>query len=137
MKYSKFFYSVLFVGLIGCVSDILSGGYESLGTYDTRVEAQNKAINRVLERYESLPENEYYKVVYSFRDNAPNRRSKNSLWYNRGTRKLALEVDVNSGISCSWQEVSKNILEQASKAGDGMIKIDSLSNRDQPVSQCL
>jgi hypothetical protein len=109
----------------------------NLGIYDTRVEAQNKAISHILEKYESLPKDGYYKVVYSFRDNAPNTRSKNSLWYNRGSKELGLEKDVNSGPACLWQEVSKSILEQAGKSTDGMIRVDSLSKPYQPTSQCL
>lgn len=137
MNYQKFFILIFFLNLFGCSSDIVNRGYVSLGIYDTRIEAQNKAICHLLEKYESLPKDGYYKVVYSFRDDAPDRRSKNSLWYDRGAEKLALELDVNSGTACSWQEVSKTTLEQAGKSADGMLKIDSLSKPNQPTRQCL
>ncbi len=108
-----------------------------MGTYDTKIEAQNKAIIYILGKYESLPSDGYHKVVYSFRDNLMGEPSKNALWYNKRDIKLGLEVDVNSGIACSWKEVSKSVLEQASKSKNGMVEIDSLSNRDQPTAQCL
>ena len=110
---------------------------KDLGTFDTKVEAQNRAVNFVLSKYSSLPENEHYKVLYSFRDAKPGEYSRNALWYHKELQQAGLEVDIHSGMVCRWDEVDKHVLEQATQSTNNLIKIDSLAKPNQPLSQCL
>ena len=130
-------YCLLLLGsMVGCISNPFSDGYKDLGTFDTKVEAQNQAVAHILSKYNSLPDKDY-KVLYNFRDARPGDVSRNALWYNKNSNDMAIEVDINSGAACRWSEVGKIVLEQASRSSDSMIKIDSLSKPNQPTSQCL
>lgn len=139
MKLSAKGYIVLSSLLIGCDLASINGGYHDLGLYDTRIDAQNKAIADILRNYGSLPQNGYYKLKYAFRKptpTAPTGQREHALWYNKNENQLALEVDVNSGIACKWTNVTRALLEEANKSTDSMSKIDSLGKPDQPIAQC-
>lgn len=125
--------------LVSCNLASINGGYHDLGLFSTRVEAQNRAIADIVRNYGSLPENSYYKVKYSFRNQTPGvptGQSEHALWYNKNETQLALEVDVNSGVVCRWTSTSRTLLDQASKAADSMALIDSLGKPNQPIAQC-
>ncbi len=123
---------------MACNSDPFGlGTYKDLGTFDTKLEAQNRAVNFILSKYSSLPENEHYKVLYSFRDAKPGDYSRNALWYHKQLQQVGLEVDIHSGMICQWTEVNKRVLEQAIQSTNSLTKIDSLAKPNQPRSQCL
>ncbi|SFC85811.1 hypothetical protein SAMN05216167_102608 [Spirosoma endophyticum] len=128
---------ILIFILTGCKPTGLNGSYKDLGEFESRIEAQNQAITNILDQYNSLPQNDYYKVRYSVRNSAPTERSENALWYHKELSSLALEQDIHSGAVCRWQEVSKVVLEQAIRSANSLIKIDSLSKPNQPFRQCL
>lgn len=134
--FAKLFLSAVAL-LTGCESTGVDGGYHDLGVFSSRVQAQNIAIADILRNYGSLPTNGYYKVKYANNNALPNEHRENALWYSKGESTLRLEVDVNSGSVCSWQEVSRSVLEQAVKSTDSMNKIDSLAKPNQPYAQCL
>lgn len=139
MKLSKTGYLLITSFLVSCDPASINGGYHDLGSFNTRVEAQNRAIADILKNYGSLPENSYYKVKYSFRNQtptAPTGQSEHALWYNKNETQLALEVDVNSGVVCRWTSANRSLLDQASKKMDGMALIDSLGKPNQPIAQC-
>lgn len=118
-------------------SSYLNGGYKDLGTFDTKLDAQNQAVAFILNKYGSLPRQDHYKVRYSFRDARPNEFSRNALWYHKELAELALEVDIHSGSVCRWTDVNETILEQATKSTNSLTRIDSLATPNQPFSQCL
>ncbi|AUD00482.1 hypothetical protein [Spirosoma pollinicola] len=122
---------------IACDSDLLKSSYKELGTFDTKLEAQNKAITHILSQYGSLPQNEYYKVIYSFRDADPGDFSRNSMWYHKASNELAIEVDIHSGMACQWKQVSKTVLQQAAMSKKSLNKVDSLSRPNQELGRCL
>ena len=128
---------LLLGSIVGCTSNPFSDGYKDIGTFDTKLEAQNQAVAHILERYNSLPDNEDYKVLYNFRDARPGNTSRNSLWYNKSSTSLAIEQDIHSGATCRWKDVGKAVLEQAIKSSNSMMRIDSISAPNQPASQCL
>ena len=122
--------------IFGCQADFVTGGYTELGTFDTKIDAQNRAIVFIVGKYGSLPEKDY-KVRYSFRDGGPSVRKTNALWYDKKSAGLALEIDINSGPVCRWRDVDRSILEKASLSVNGLAKIDSVAKPNQPMSQCM
>ncbi|GAB2594896.1 hypothetical protein [Spirosoma areae] len=123
--------------LVGCDIAAITGGYHDLGRFSSRIAAQNHAIATIFKKYGSLPNKGYYKVTYANANSLPTEHRENALWYNKSDSTLALEVDVNSGTVCNWQQVSRAVLERATKSVDGLSKIDSLAKPNQPFSQCF
>ena len=128
--------TLLIVSLIGCSPDFLADTYKDIGTFNTRIEAQNQAINYLFNRYDALPQSKNYQVLYSFRDAGPNTRSKNGLHFNKEYNQLSLETDPGSGYVCRWRKVDRTILEQSLKSSNSLSKIDSLAEPQQPFAQC-
>lgn len=138
MKFTKIVCTFFVISLTGCYPNLLNESYKEIGTFDTKVEAQNKAVAYILNQYGSLPQNKYYKVLYSFRNVSHGDFNRNAMWYNKESNELAIEVDINSGIACQWKEVNKTILEQAAVSTNSLSKIDSLSKPNKELSQsCL
>jgi hypothetical protein len=104
--------------------------------YKTKLNAQNGAIKHIIAKYNSLPDNQYYKVKYSVTDPLPNEERENAIWYDKGKAELVFEADVASGPMCTWREVSRTILDQASKSANSLSKVDSLAKPNQPFGQC-
>ena len=136
MKISRKSYLLLLIFLAGCDPTTINGGYHDLGRYSTRIEAQNGAIADILKNYGSLPLNGDYKIKYSISKTSPTERSPNALWYNKAEAKLALELDLGSGVACRWTEVTRTVLEQALKSANSLAKIDSIAKPNQPIAQC-
>ncbi|RIV17986.1 hypothetical protein DYU11_30225 [Fibrisoma montanum] len=128
MKTNRVKLPVLMLLLVtACEIPALNGGYNKrLGKYNSKVEAQNNAMREILERFNRLPDDKNYKILYTF-NSAPGSRGEEAMWYNRGNQRLALEVDPQSGIACSWFKIDKTILEKAVAANDGITGLDSLA----------
>ncbi|WP_040005631.1 hypothetical protein [Fibrisoma limi] len=127
---------MLLLVLTACESPVLNGGYNKrLGKYDTKVEAQNNALQEISDRFNSLPDDKDYKISYSFNPGS-NERGSQAIWYNRSTQRLGLEVDLQSGIACSWYKIDKTILEKSVAAKSGIVGLDSLAQTvgNQPSS---
>lgn len=137
MKISSIICLVTLGAILGCKELGLTDPYRDLGSFNSRVEAQNQAITHILEKYNSMPTDQYYKVKYDNKNAPPSEFRQNALWYNKRDETLKLELDVYSGPSCTWDKVTRDVLEQASKSNDSMLKIDSLTRPNQPTSRCL
>ncbi|GAB3993971.1 hypothetical protein GCM10028807_30570 [Spirosoma daeguense] len=107
-----------------------------LGTFNSRAKTQKYAIGDILKNYGSLPSG-YYKLKYANEKALPTEHRENAIWYSESEEKLMIEVDINSGPDCTWEKVTRTVLEQAYKSSDSMLKVDSLSKPNQPTSQCL
>ncbi len=128
---------LLFLGiLLGCDSGNISGQYHNIGVYGTNLNAQNGAIRHITAKYSSLPDNRYYKVKYSVTNALPTEGRENAIWYDKGKTELVFEADVASGPICTWREVSKTVLDQASKSASSLSKVDSLAKPNQSFGQC-
>jgi hypothetical protein len=128
---------LLFTSLLaGCNLSAINGGYKDIGGYSSRSEGQKQAINNILKNYGSLPKNGHYKVKYANRNSPPTEERENAIWYSRSESELIFEADVSSGPMCRWKEVSKAVLEQASKSANSLAAVDSLSKPEQPFRQC-
>ncbi len=121
---------------LGCDPVSITGKYHNIGVYKTKLNAQNGAIKHIIAKYNSLPDNQYYKVKYSVTDPLPNEERENAIWYDKGKAELVFEADVASGPMCTWREVSRTILDQASKSANSLSKVDSLAKPNQPFGQC-
>lgn len=136
MKILKQSYSLILCVFLGCDSGNISGRYHNIGVYGTKLNAQNGAIKHIIAKYSSLPDNGYYKVKYSVTNTLPTEARENAIWYDKGKAELVFEADVASGPMCTWREVSKTVLDQASKSASSLSKVDSLAKPNQPLSQC-
>ncbi|MCK8496126.1 hypothetical protein M0L20_29940 [Spirosoma sp. RP8] len=126
------------VSIFSCKEPNLFNSYRDIGSFSTRIEGQNQAISHILGKYGSLSTNDKsYKVKYT-RSNAPSsEHPQNALWYNKSQEVLGLEVSPPDGVSCSWKNVTKDILERAAKSSNAMLTIDSLAVPSQPTNTCL
>jgi hypothetical protein len=129
---------LLAVGAVfGCTASDLFSSYAELGSFSSRVEGQNQALAHLLKNYNSLSINRVYKVRYSNDNARPDEHRDAAIWFNKTQEKLQLEISIPDGPSCSWENVRKDILEQAVKSGNGMLTIDSLTKANQPTNTCL
>jgi hypothetical protein len=126
------------VSIFSCREPNLFSPYQDVGSFDSRVEGQNRALALILHKYPSLANNNRsYKVKYT-RNNAPSsERAENALWYNKSQQTLALEISPPDGAACHWKNVTRAVLERATKSSNGMLTIDSLAVPGQPTNYCL
>lgn len=122
--------------LVGCDFTAIDSGYKDIGTFNSRAEAQRQAINTILDKYGSLSTSGYYKVRYANRNSPTSEDPENAIWYSLKDSELVFEADVHSGPVCRWKQVSKAVLEQASKSTTSLATIDSLAKPEQPFRQC-
>ena len=137
MKTKSIFYILALGAVFSCKELGLTSEYNSVGSFNNRVEAQNQALAFILKNYNSLPANKYYKVKYDNLNSPPSDSRLQALWYNKGEKILVLEPSPPDGPACSWEKVTKEVLEQASRANDGMLKIDSIAAPKQATRDCL
>lgn len=125
--------------LSGCDPYKLLGldSYKSLGTFDTKREAQNQALAHIINRFDRLPKNDFYRVSYSFRDVDPSLGNRHAIWYNQQEHRLGMEVDLGSGMTCIWYEVDQALLEQIVQINQGMAGVDSLAKSVYDNAHCL
>ena len=118
---------LLVFSLTGCEIIALSKEYKSIGRFPNRIAAERKALEHLSNRYSKLPENEYYKVSYSFDTTAANVRTSHAIWYSKSENELAMEYDIHSGTTCRWQSVNQSVLNQLVAGNKGLPLADSLA----------
>jgi hypothetical protein len=124
--------------LTGCELISLGKEYKSIGRFPNRTTAERMALEHISKRYGELPENEYYKVSYSFDTTLANVRTSHAIWYDKTKNKLAMEYDIHSGINCKWDSVNRSVLNQLVLGNRGLVLADSLANPGQPkYSRCF
>lgn len=111
--------------------------YQSIGTFDTKLEAQRVALELLLKQYDKLPANDFRKLGYTFRDVDPTMGNRHAMWYSRKEQRLGIEVDLHSGMTCTWYEVDKTTLEYIVKANLNLAGVDSLAKSTYNNSHCL
>lgn len=131
----------LLVSLVSCLENY-SKNYRDLGKFGTRVEAENKAIQHLINDYTSLPTEDYYRVMYEFKDNQWQPKEGmthlHALWYHKGNQQLKIELDFHSGTACGWSNVSLNTLQQVLQSKQGLVTLDSLVKLTNPEKvSCL
>ncbi|WP_128544048.1 hypothetical protein [Larkinella soli] len=120
----KFALSALFGLLLldGCIfqENYAPFGYENIGNYRTRTEAEQQAVKTLLDRYaaNALPTGGEYKVIYRF-DQPPGMR-QHAIHYQPGKAQLGLETDIQSGTSCRWEGVDPQLLRAIYNDGEGL-----------------
>jgi hypothetical protein len=126
------------VSVFSCKEPNLFNSYRDIGSFSSWVEGQNRALALILDKYGSLStNNKPYKVKYT-NNNAPSSEARvNALWYNKSQQILALEISPPDGAACHWKNVTRDILERATKSSNGMLTIDSLAVPGQPTNYCL
>ncbi len=124
------------LAVFSCKEPNLFNSYRDIGSFDSRVEAQNHALAYILANYDSLPTNREYKVKYNNDNALPSEARQNALWYNKREETLKMEVDIPDGPSCTWKNVRKDILEKATKSSNGMIALDTLATPSQSANTC-
>jgi hypothetical protein len=125
--------------LTGCEIISLSKEYKSIGRFPNRTAAERMALEHLSNQYDKLPQNDYYKVSYSFDTTLANVRTSHAIWYNKAKNELAMEYDIYSGIICRWEAVDRSILNQLVLGNRGLILADSLANPGQnhKYSRCF
>lgn len=118
---------LLVFSLTGCEIISLSKEYKSIGRFPNRTAAERKALEHLSNQYGKLPENEYYKVSYSFDTTATNVRTSHAIWYSKTDSLLAMEYDIHSGTSCRWEAVNQSVLNQLVVGNKGLLLADSLA----------
>lgn len=125
------------VSIFSCKEPAVLIPYQELGSFNSRVDGQNYALANILNNYLLLSPDKVYKVKYANKNARPSEASENALWYDKRQQILSLEVSPPDGPACYWENVSKDILEQAVKSSNGMTTIDSLAKPYQPANSCL
>ncbi len=118
--------------LIGCFSCDSSNPlgldrYGEMGTFESKFDAQNATLSHIAGRFNRLPSDDFYRVIYSFHDADPAQGNRHAIWYHKTEQRLGVEVDINSGMTCTWYEVDRVKLEEIVKAGKGIAGVDSLA----------
>ncbi len=137
MKATSIGYILALGAFLGCKEPNLFSPYRDVGSFSSRVEAQNQALAEIVKNYGSLPTNKDYKVKYTNANALPSEYRQSALWYNKTDQTLKLELSIPDGAACIWKKVSRDVLEQAIKSNDGMLIVDSLSTPNQPTKTCL
>ncbi|GAB3752625.1 hypothetical protein [Spirosoma pomorum] len=125
------------VAVFSCKQPAVLIPYQELGSFNSRVDGQNYALADILNNYPLLSPNKIYKVRYANKNARPSEARENALWYDKRQHILSMEVSPPDGPACYWENVSKDILEQAVKSNNGMLTIDSLAKPYQPANTCL
>ncbi len=91
-----------------CIDLIRPFEYYYIGSFASRAEGQEKALEHLLRPYAFVFSDEC-KVLYEYpMDGYP---LKESLWYDQAKEKLSLETDVHSGPIATWKKMTKHQLQ--------------------------
>lgn len=106
-----------------CIDIIHPFEYYYIGSFASRAEGQEKALEHLLRPYAFVFSDEC-KVLYEYPVNGYS--LKESLWYDQAKEELSLKTDVHSGPIAQWENITKHHMENLVLPLQKGIPIDSL-----------